>query len=125
MSKNFSIKKSDNFKGGFDHWWIQRLTALVLIPLSLWFITSLLTHFNQSYQEVISWLSSPLSAFLMMAMMISIFWHAQIGLNTIIEDYVHHSTPKIVLLLINKFLCIFLAGFSCLTLLFIILGDPH
>ena len=91
---------------GVSHWWWQRLTALALIPLSIWFITSLVTALLlPDVLKVSQWFSSPVNAVLMVSMLIALFLHAKLGVQVIIEDYVHQPVAKYVLLLLNTFIC--------------------
>ena len=88
---------------GTHHFWVQRLTALSLIPLTLWFMISLITCVvDRDADEVHAWLRQPITALLLAALIISLFWHAKLGVQVIIEDYVHCEGKKIfTLLLLN------------------------
>ena len=76
-------------KEGTHHWWMQRLTALLLVPLSLWFVASLWYLFGASRVELIDWLSGPISCTLMILLILAGFYHAKLGMQVVIEDYVH------------------------------------
>ena len=76
-------------KEGVNHWWIQRMTALLLIPLSLWFVASLWYLFGATRAELINWLSGPISSTLMILLILAGFYHAKLGMQVVIEDYVH------------------------------------
>ena len=95
-------------KSGFGHWWTERVTAVALIPLGVWFATSLIAHSGSNYEAFIGWMGSPITAVLMILLLITLFWHIALGLQVAIEDYVHSGT-KIWLLLITHFLCFALA----------------
>jgi succinate dehydrogenase / fumarate reductase membrane anchor subunit len=85
---------------GTHHFWVQRLTALALIPLSIWFIAGLATRIvGHDVSAVQAWLHHPIPALVTAALVISLFWHAKLGIQTIIEDYVHCEGKKIVTLL--------------------------
>lgn len=91
---------------GARHWWIERLTSLALIPLSIWFMASLLQNLiGADAQGVAAWLSSPFSALLMAALTFIGFMHAKMGLQVVIEDYVHHEAKKIALTLFKDTCC--------------------
>ena len=98
-------------KEGVHHWWSQRLTALALVPLSLWFIYSLVVVTGADYATVVAWLANPLNAVLMLLFIISLYYHAALGLQVIIEDYIDSEWQKIACLILVKFLAL-LAGLS-------------
>lgn len=84
-------------KDGVSHWRLQRLTALALVPLSLWFVLSLLCVFDASHAEIVAWVSAPHVTVLLIALSIVLFWHLQLGLQVVIEDYVHTAWYQIAL----------------------------
>jgi succinate dehydrogenase / fumarate reductase, membrane anchor subunit len=90
-------------KDGVHHWWLQRLTALLLIPLSIWFIVSLVDGLAGANRvEVAAWLENPLVAVMLMGLLFAGFAHAKLGMQVVIEDYVHKECCKIGALLINS-----------------------
>jgi succinate dehydrogenase / fumarate reductase, membrane anchor subunit len=90
---------------GTHHFWVQRLTALALIPLTIWFMTSFVVNIiDHDIGAVHAWLHSPITAMLLAALMIALFWHAKLGLQVIIEDYVHSEGKKIFTLLFTNIL---------------------
>lgn len=96
---------------GVSHWWVQRVTAVALVPLSLWFLAGLLSAMLSSDASALAaWLSSPLNALLLALLLIAMFWHAKLGLQVVIEDYVHAPARKYTLLLANNFLCFLFAA---------------
>jgi succinate dehydrogenase / fumarate reductase membrane anchor subunit len=108
-------------KDGTTHWWAQRLTALALIPLTVWFCGAVVSMTGADYPAVAAWIASPVVAGLLVLLIATTFYHAALGLQVVIEDYVHGEMPKIVLVLIVKALAIVLALsgiLSVLTLLF-------
>jgi succinate dehydrogenase / fumarate reductase membrane anchor subunit len=109
-------------KEGLHHWWAQRLTALALIPLSLWFVYSLVCTTGADYATVIAWLGQPMNAVLMLLFLFALYYHAALGLQVVIEDYIDSEWQKIACLILVKFL-IWLAGLSsALSVLKIYLG---
>ena len=86
-------------KTGFQHWWLQRLTAVAIIPISIWFVTELIQNLNSTYQEVVDWISSPLVTVLMLGLISGVFYHAKLGIQVVVEDYVHSELPKIFLII--------------------------
>jgi len=104
-------------KEGADHWWWQRLTAVALVPLSIWFVISLLQTLGQDHQATTLWLHSPLNASLILAFVISLFYHAQLGLQVVIEDYVSGEGRRMVLLILMKFTMALLALVAMVSIL--------
>ncbi len=107
-------------KEGVEHWWRERLTAVALIPLTLWFITSMIAHAGGDYAAVIAWLRMPSSTLMMVLLLIALFYHTALGLQVIIEHYVH-STVKIPALIIMRLGCFALAAAGILAVLPIVL----
>ena len=100
-------------KSGTHHWWMQRLTAVALVPLSLWFVASLITLVTADHATVIAWLHSPLVTILCCALIVAIFYHGQLGLQVVVEDYVHTESLKLVSIVVAGFLSLLMAG-ACL-----------
>lgn len=108
-------------KDGTSHWWAQRLTSLALVPLTVWFCISVIAMSGADHATVAAWAGSPVVAGLLILLVAATFYHAALGLQVVIEDYVHSEMTKIVLLLAVKALAIVLALsaiLSVLTLLF-------
>jgi succinate dehydrogenase / fumarate reductase membrane anchor subunit len=76
-------------KGGTGHWWVQRVTSVVLFFLTPWFLILALGMVGQDQYIVQATLSQPLNAVLMILWILSLFWHAQLGVQVVAEDYVH------------------------------------
>lgn len=85
-------------KSGTGHWWMQRVTAVALIPLSFWLIYFLGLSITAPYSETLAWLMSPLNSVGIVAWIIAAFYHAALGLQVVIEDYVAAEGPKIILI---------------------------
>ncbi len=114
---------------GVMHWWLQRVTAVALVVLLPWFAVSLvLSMLSPDVTQVASWFSSPVNALFMVALLIAVFWHAKLGLQVVVEDYVHTPFSKYVLLFLNNFvafLCVIAGTLAVLRLHFIdILSFP-
>jgi succinate dehydrogenase / fumarate reductase membrane anchor subunit len=92
-------------KEGVEHWWLQRVTAVALLPLSLWFVAALLAHLGADYQTAAAWLRSPLAAVAMILLVIATFVHMALGVQVVIEDYVHHESAKVASLLLLRLAC--------------------
>jgi succinate dehydrogenase / fumarate reductase, membrane anchor subunit len=91
-------------KSGTQHFIHQRMSAAALLLLSIFLVASLLRHVGSDYVTMTEWLRQPLVAVLMAALVMVIFWHARLGLQVVIEDYVHDHGNKIAALLLVKFL---------------------
>lgn len=86
-------------KEGTGHWWAQRLTTLALIPLTVWFVTSVVAMAGADYYAMRDWIASPVVAGLLVLLIVAVFHHMQLSFQVVIEDYVHHEGAKLVLLL--------------------------
>ena len=86
-------------KSGVHHWMAQRITAVSNLVLGLWFVWTIVTNRGMTYTEALLWLSEPLNAVAMILFIISSFYHAVLGSQVVIEDYVHNEAFKIVKLL--------------------------
>src|ERR1700710_1690788 len=94
---------------GFHHWWIERVEAVALVPLTIWFIYSLLHLVGASHQAVIDWLSSPIPLVLMLLLIVATFHHFSLGVQSVLDDYVHQPTIKLWSVLVIKGACAILA----------------
>lgn len=97
------VKALGTAKHGFGHWWMQRLTAVAMIPLGIWFVYSLMSMDKLSADSVIMWLHNPVAAILMALWTITVVYHAALGLQVIVEDYVHSKKMALSLLISVKF----------------------
>jgi succinate dehydrogenase / fumarate reductase, membrane anchor subunit len=88
---------------GVGHWWIQRVTAVALLPLTAWFAISLLGQSLQSYEAMRGWLGQPWVAVLTILLVVTLAWHSKLGVQVVIEDYVHGKGAKTTLLLLSTF----------------------
>lgn len=94
---------------GVGHWWSQRLTAIALVPLTIWFAASLVSLIGADYFAMREWMGSPLAAGLLILFLVAGFYHAALGLQVVIEDYLHHEGAKIALLMAVNALALVLA----------------
>jgi len=76
-------------KEGVGAWWAERVSAVALVPLTLWFVASIIAHSGSDYATFIAWLRAPLTTVLMVLLLIALFHHTALGLQVVIEDYVH------------------------------------
>jgi len=93
---------------GAGHWWAQRLTAVALVPLCLWFAVGLVGLIGADHVTVRAWIGMPVNAALLVVLLVATLHHAQLGLQVVIEDYVHHEGVKIAGIMAVKFAAILL-----------------
>lgn len=96
-------------KAGTGHFWMQRITAITLIPLSLWMVSFTQHLLDASHEEMVLWLAGPLDTVLALAWVIAAFYHAALGLQVVIEDYVHTEWIKISSIWLMKLTFLFFA----------------
>lgn len=90
-------------KGAAAHWWTQRLTSVALIPLTLWFLFALLSLGSLDYDVVRSWLALPYNTVGALLLIFALAYHSQLGIQVVVEDYVHHHGLKLVTLVLVNF----------------------
>lgn len=100
-------------KSGVHHWWLQRVTAVGNFALMAWFVVSLLLLPSLDHSGVLAWIGQPLVAVPLMLLVLSTFWHARLGVQVMIEDYVHADGLKLLSMLALNF---FILGAGALAL---------
>lgn len=110
-------------KEGVAHWWAQRLTAVALVPLIIWFVASICAMTGADYAAVREWVASPIVSILLVLLTVAVFHHAQLGLQVVIEDYVHREGCKIAGIVLVKFAAFALAVATILSIVRIALGE--
>jgi succinate dehydrogenase / fumarate reductase membrane anchor subunit len=100
-------------KSGVTHFWHQRLTAVALLPLTAWFVWAVACYAGAPYAEVIAFLSNPFNAAGMLLFVLAGLYHGVLGLQVVIEDYVHKEGSKLALLLLTNFSA-FIIGTLCI-----------
>jgi succinate dehydrogenase / fumarate reductase membrane anchor subunit len=85
-------------KDGTMHWWMQRVTAVLLAPLSIWFLFCGLPMLGAGYADARVWVAQPLNAFLTLSLVLAVVYHALLGVQVVIEDYFHTRWLEVALL---------------------------
>ncbi|WP_138380991.1 succinate dehydrogenase, hydrophobic membrane anchor protein [Luteithermobacter gelatinilyticus] len=96
-------------KSGTHHWWMQKVSAVALIPLTVWFVASIVQMTGADYEMAVSWLSSPIPAVLMILFISTALYHLKLGLQVIVEDYVHTEGLKLACQMAITFGCVLVA----------------
>ena len=110
-------------KDGTRHWWMQRITAIALIPLSVWLVGSLVAIGAADHAQTVHWIRSPAVSIALLLTIAALFHHAQLGMQVIIEDYVQVEWKKIAALLAVKLIAIAVAASAAFSVLKIALGS--
>ena len=109
-------------RGGSSHWYAQRVTAVGLVLLTLWFVVSLASLADASYEQVTGWLRSPLNSALSLLLVVVAAWHAVLGLQVVVEDYVTDKGARLLVLVAIKFAFVVAALVGVLAVLRIAFG---
>ena len=94
-------------KDGVQHWWMQRVSAIALVPLTVWFIAAIIAQTGADYTAFVAWMRNPITDILMGLLLIALFYHAALGLQVVVEDYVHSGA---------KFAAVIAVRLACFTL---------
>jgi succinate dehydrogenase / fumarate reductase, membrane anchor subunit len=106
---------------GVHHWWVQRLTAIALVPLSVWFVVSLLALPAFDHATVSAWMAQSWTALLLVLFVLVAAWHSRLGIGVVVEDYVHGGL-KTLTLVIASFVHVLLAAAGVFAVLKVALG---
>lgn len=104
-------------KEGLGHWIAQRVTAIALVPLSVWFILSVISLAGSHYEQFQAWLAVPGNTALMLLLLFAVFHHAQLGCQIVIEDYIHGRGARVAAILLVKLTSILLGVFAAVAVL--------
>jgi succinate dehydrogenase / fumarate reductase membrane anchor subunit len=109
-------------RAGAHHWWHERLTAIATLVLLVWLVVSLVRMPGLDHATLTQWLAGPLAAVPMLLLIVSVFWHLKMGLQVIVEDYVHTDGPKLFWITLINFLSLFGGCLAIFAVLKIALG---
>lgn len=112
-------------RGGTHHFWVQRVSAIALVPLMIWLGVSLVNLGGSGHATLVAWMRSPLVASLLILTIAATFYHLKLGLQVIIEDYVHGEGSKTMAQLLVTFGCLSLGLLGTLSVLTVVLGAGH
>ncbi|MAF95709.1 MAG: succinate dehydrogenase, hydrophobic membrane anchor protein [Rhodospirillaceae bacterium] len=99
-------------EGGVSHWWAERITAIALVPLTLWFVVSALSMVNADHATFTQWVGAEGNPVLLILLTIAVYHHGQMALQVIIEDYIHHQAAHFTALIAVKLGAFFLAVYT-------------
>jgi len=119
-----NTKKNNHSNGrnhALSHWKLQRISAIIIMPIILWFFYSVITVMFKTYSETIEWLMSPINSTLMIILFAGIFYHAAMGLQVVIEDYIANIQLRTIILNISKIVLFAFAIISISSVLNIVL----
>lgn len=110
-------------RGGTHHWWMQRVTSIALLPLTIWFVFSAVGLVGAGYAETRAFISAPLNAVLLLALIGLTFHHMAAGLQVVVEDYMRGEFARMATILVIKGVALLMALASALAVLRIALGS--
>ena len=113
---------SGSAKEGTEHWWQQRVTAVALLILGLWFAIAIAGLDSFDRVAVAAWAASPFNAIMLLLLAVTLAWHSLLGLQVVVEDYVHGPALKVLSIVLNKFVHVFLAIAAAFAILKVFLG---
>lgn len=109
-------------KDGTHHWWVQRMTALANIPLVIFMVVSFVGNAGKGHAEWVAWLKQPLVSVLVILFVANFVYHMRLGLQVVVEDYVHDKGTKVATMVLITFACVLIAALSIFSVLRIAFG---
>ncbi len=109
-------------KDGVHHWWVQRLTSVALVPLTVWFVVSILSLPALDRATVAAWMGQLWTAVFLVLLVLTAAWHSQLGVRVVVEDYVHGNGAKALTLVLVTFFHVVVAAAGVLAILKVALG---
>jgi succinate dehydrogenase membrane anchor subunit len=109
-------------KEGAHHWWVQRVSSVALVLLTLWFVAAVVHLGSFDYAIVHAWLAKPVNAVLMLLLSTTAIYHSQLGIQVVLEDYVNHHGAKLTVLMLVNFVHLLLAALAAFAILRVAFG---
>ena len=110
-------------KDGSHHWWMQRVSSVALVLLSIWFGVALLTRGALDYASLIDWMNGPINATLLVLLIVTVTYHSALGVQVVLEDYVSHKGAKLLSLIANQFVHLTLGAIGVFAILRVAFGS--
>jgi len=104
-------------KEGVEHWWMQRITAIALVPLTVWFVIAVIGLTGADRAALVEWMHHPLPAVLMILVIVATFYHAALGLQVVIEDYLDNETLRLGMMIVMRLAAVALAALGIFAVL--------
>jgi succinate dehydrogenase / fumarate reductase, membrane anchor subunit len=117
-----SVTGLGSAKNGFYNWWFQRISAIAIVFLGLWLLISFVGISDLSYGQMMDWFQEPIHAFLLILTILSVGIHSKLGIEVIIEDYVHSKATKVISLILNVLLHISLTALGVFSIVVLFIG---
>lgn len=108
-SSSAQVPVSGSAEGGTKHWWAQRVTAVALLILGGWFLYSIMQLDSFAHSALLAWAGRSFNSIMLLLLSVTLAWHSALGVQVVLEDYVHGSMIKVASLLLNRFAHAFLA----------------
>jgi succinate dehydrogenase / fumarate reductase membrane anchor subunit len=109
-------------RDGVRHWWLQRLTSVALVPLTVWFVVSLLALPSLGHATLLAWMSQSSTSLLLILLVLVATWHSQLGLRVVVEDYVHGAGMRTLSLVLITFAHVLLGAAGVFAVLRVAFG---
>jgi len=108
-----NVRGLGSAKDGTEHWWMQRVTAIALVPLVLAFVVLMIRLAGADYKTAAGIVGNPIVTGVLILLVVTVFWHLKLGIQIVIEDYVHAHASKLFLMFANTFGC-WIGGLICI-----------
>ena len=109
-------------EGGTAHWWAQRMTAIALVPLTVWFVISAISMVGADYAQFRAWAGAHGNPVLLIMLTVAVYHHGHLGMQVIIEDYIHHEAARFTALILVKLAAVFLAIYTIFSIVKLTFG---
>lgn len=109
-------------EGGIGHWWVERLTAIALVPLCLWFVVSAVSMVGADHAMFRVWVGAHGNPVLLILLTIAMYHHGQLGASVIIEDYVHNEAANVISLILVKLGAFFFGAYTIFSIVRLTFG---